>query len=266
VKRALLGLALGAALAATASAQPAAMQVEVGASVEHLDNGSADWRQLDLALRHRSAPDRVNEIGLRRVERYGQRDAELSAGVSLPLNADWGLAVRASVSDGAFLARLAGHVDLTRRLPDGWVLGAGLGRGRYEPAGGIASGTTTLRGSVERYFGAWRLAAGVSRARLDGGHGATALRLQADRFFGDSARVGLIVARGNELEYDPQGVLSSRVGAVALVGRWSFAPGWALVGDLGRTTVSDVERRGGPGGAAPGYRRSGGRLALQREF
>jgi YaiO family outer membrane protein len=265
VRRALLGLALGASLAAAAAAQPAAMQVEIGAGVEHLDNGSADWRQLDLALRHRSAPDRINEIGLRRVERYGQRDAELSAGVSLPLSADWGLALRASLADGAFLARLAGQLDVTRRLPDGWLLGAGVGRSRYEPAGGIASGTTTLRGSAERYVGAWRLAAGVSRARLDGGHGATALRLQADRYFGDSSRLGLIVARGDELEYDLQGVLSSRVGAVALVGRWSFAPGWALAGELGRTTVSDLERRGGPG-ASPGYRRSGGRLALQREF
>jgi YaiO family outer membrane protein len=231
-----------------------------------LDNGSPDWRQLDLALRHRSAPERVNEIGLRRVERYGQRDAELSAGVSLPLGTDWGLALRASLADGAFLARAAGQVDLTRRLADGWVLGAGLGRGLYAPEGGIASGTTTLRGSVERYVGAWRLAAGASHARLDGGHGASALRLQVDRYFGDDSRVGLIVARGDELEYDPQGVLSSRVGAVALVGRWSFATGWALAGDLGRTTVRDVERRGGSGGSAPGYRRSGGRLALQREF
>jgi YaiO family outer membrane protein len=259
---------LAAAQLAPARAETPAWQVELGAGTERLSNGSPDWRQVDFTLRRRHAAGGAGELGLRRVERYGRSDGELSAGAAWPIAPDWSLALRAAASDGRFLARLGGQADLSRRLDGGWVLGAGVGRSLYDPEGGVASGTSSLRATVERYVGAWRFAAGASRARLDGGESASALRLQIDHYVTDSARVGLLVARGDELEYDTLGVLASRVEAVALVGRWALVPGWALAGELSRTTVRDTVRRGGPpgGSSAVGYRRSGGRLALQRDF
>jgi YaiO family outer membrane protein len=265
---AVVGVLLACALLAPAQADTPPWQVELGLGSERLSNDSPDWRQLDLALRRRLEGGMVADVGLRRVERYGRRDGEMSVGATWPLTADWTLALRAAASNGRFLATTSGQAELTRRLDGGWVLGAGFGRSLYDPEGGVASGTSTARANVERYVGAWRFAAGASRARLDRGESASALRLQLDHYFNDSARLGLLVARGDELEYDTLGVLASRVGAVALLGRVPLVQGWAVTGELSRTRVRDTVRRGGPAGGASsaGYRRSGGRLALQRDF
>jgi YaiO family outer membrane protein len=258
-------------LAAAAALAPAARaatpwQAETGLSVEHLSNGRPDWTQLDVALRRRSPAGASSELAARWVERYGRSDSELAAGLAWPLSGDWTLALRATAANGRFLARVGAQATLSRRLGAGWVLGAGLGRNLYEPEGGVASGTSTARLDLERYVGDWRLAAGASRARLDGGEHANAVRLQLDRSFNERSRVGLLVAHGDELEHDPQGVLASRVGAVALLGRLALADGWALGIELSRTRVRDTVRRSGVAGAGAGYSRSGGRLALQREF
>ncbi len=264
------GAALAASLAIAAAAAPAqpAWEAEAGLGHERLSDGAPAWRQADLALRHRFAPRALAELGLRRAERYGTADTELALGASLPLDARWTLGLRATAVDAPrFLPRhgLAGEATLA--LDGGWVAGAGLGRNRYASLGAPPTGTSQLRLGLERYVGAWRLAGGWTRARLDGGETGDGLRLQADRYFGDEARLGLLVASGEELESAPGGVLSTRVHSLVVIGRWPLGEGWALVGDLGRTRVGAASRRaGGDAPAGPGRSRSGGRIGVQRGF
>jgi YaiO family outer membrane protein len=256
------------AVAAAGSAAQPAWQVEVGSSVEQLSNDSPDWRQSEIAVRRRDE-GRMGELSARDVERYGRRDTELAASVAWPMAPAWSIALRANVAPGAdFLPRLGGGAELTRRLGDGWVAGAGLGRNRYDGADTAPTGTTTLRLGLERYVGAWRLAGGVARARLDGGAAESGWRAQVDHFFGDEARVGVVFSGGRELESAPDGVVSTRVDSVVLMARWPLAAGWLLGGELSRTRVSDIERqRDGVSESLPGgYRRTGVRLGVQRAF
>jgi YaiO family outer membrane protein len=264
------GLAAGSVLAcAVAAAAPLPWQVETGASVETLDNGSPDWRQLDVAVRRRFDDGAAAEVALREVQRYGRTDRELALGGLWKLGTDATFSLRGTTAGAAsFLPRQSLAVDATQRLPDGWVAGAGLVRNRFEGIDSPPTGTTLLRLGVERYAGQWRLAGALTRARLDGGASAMGWRLQADHFVGEDGRIGLLVAGGEELETDPAGVISTQVNAIVMLARWPIAPGWALTGDAGSTRVSDIVRRvdGGSLALPGGYRRSGVRIGVQHEF
>ena len=273
--RAALLLGAGLLAAAGAAAQTTApWQVEVGAGIEHADNGSADWHQLDLALRSRFAPRSVAEISARRVRRYGFDDSEIGLGLALPLGERWSVSASAQASpEHRVLARLAGRVDVARSFDGGWVLGGGVARSLFDGAGSDPSGSSTLRLLGERYVGNWRFAAGLSRTRIDGGGGGAegGWLLQADRYFGDVGRLGVVAARGREPENLPEvgGVVSTRVTTLGLVGTWPLGGAWALTGALVRTLSSDGEVRSGPRtGDAVGssYRRDGVRLGLRYDF
>lgn len=264
-----------AAFAPAAHAQEARpWQAELGAGVERFSNQLDDWQQLDFALRHRFAPRTLAEGTLRQTRRRGFDDSELGGGFSLPLDADWTLAGAASASPThRVLAKAGGRIDLSRALADGWVLGAGLGRSLYEGEGASGtSGSSIARLNVERYVAGWRFAAGILRSRLDGGQNDNGGLLQVDRYFADErGRLGLIVARGRELENDPSlgGVLSTRVETLALVGAWPLDPDWTLLGALSSTRQSDAQVRTGPRagqGVGQAYRRNGIRLGVQRDF
>ncbi|HKX96166.1 MAG TPA: YaiO family outer membrane beta-barrel protein [Methylibium sp.] len=271
--RAALLLGAGLLAAAGAAAQTVApWQVEVGAGVEHTDNGSADWHQLDLALRSRFAPRSVAEITARHTRRYGFDDSEIGLGLALPLGERWSLSASAQASpEHRVLARLAGRVDVARSFDGGWVLGGGVARSLFDGAGSEPSGSSTLRLLGERYVGHWRFAAGLNRTRVDAGGSEGGWLLQADRYIGDTGRLGVVAARGREPENLPEvgGVVSTRVTTFGLVGAWPLGPGWALTGALVRTRNSDGVVRSGPRtGDAVGssYRRDGVRVGLRYDF
>ncbi len=264
-------LALAAAAAAAAAqTPPLRTEVTVDAAHESLSNGSPDWREAGIAARLRWAPHALAEAGIRRVQRYGETDHELAFGVALPLDERWSATARATVVDGPnFLPRLGAGFDLSRSLPDGWVASGGWGRNLYASPGVAPSGTTSLRLGVERYVGAWRFAGDWNRARLDGGVTADGIRLQVDRYFGDDGRIGLLWARGDELENAPGGFLSTRVRTLVLTGRWPLAAGWRITGELGQARVGGAVRRQGLETAAPsgpGYHRNGVRVGVERAF
>lgn len=256
-----------AACAAGAVAQ-SGWRIEAGAGVQTLDNGSPDWREAELSLRHRDG-GRFVELQARDARRYGLHDREIALGGGFALSPDWNLGLRVSAAPGAdFLPRQGGSAELGLRLAGGWIAAAALGRNRYDGAETAPSGTSSLRLGLERYAGPWRWAGAITHNRTDGGATARGGRLQLDHFFGDEARLGLLAALGRELESEPQGLLSTRVRSVVLLGRWPLAPGWQLSGEISRTRVSDLERRlGGVSEAVPGgYRRDGVRLGVRREF
>ena len=263
--RSLPALALAVALS-PALAEPR-WQVEAGAGVETLSNDSPDWQQADLAVRRRDAGTAL-EVNARTARRYGLHDRELGLGLVWPAGDDWTLSLRASAAAADFLPRLGGVAEASRRLGGGWVASAGLGRSLYDPAQAASSGTTLLRAGLEHYAGPWRLAGGLTRARLDGGAGDSAWRVQLDHFFGDVGRAGLLATGGRELEAAPDGVLSTKVQSLVVLVRVPLAEGWSMAGEAGFTRVSGLERRsGGVAQALPGgYRRHGLRIGVQREF
>ena len=246
----------------------ATWQVDGGVGVERLSNGSPDWRQVDLALRRRLDRGVVLEFAARQAQRYGATDHELGIGGSCPVE-NWNLSLRATTAgQAAFLPRHGISFDAARRLDGGWVANAGATRNLFSPADAPASGTTLLRLAVERYVADWRFLAGLTHGRLDGGAAANGWRLQADRFFGESGRIGMLVADGRELEATTGGVISTRVNSIVLLARWRIAAGWSFNADVGRTHVDDIIRQTDTANLSlpGGYHRDGVHFGVQHEF
>ena len=272
-----LALAVSSALLASLPARaadvtPPAWQIEAGVAADRLSSAAPDWRQVDLALRHRYAPRSLVEFNLRRTQRSGRADTELGGVLALPLGAAWqaSLGVTLSPSHEA-LPRQSARLELSRSLAGGWVASAALARRRFE-VGNIDSGTSQLTVGLERYVDAWRFAAAFGSTRLDGGGSAGNLRLQIDRSFAaERGRIGLIVARGRELEgapatlLAPNDVVDQRVETLALVGILPLADRWALTGEASHVRNGDLRRRSVLPAGAP-YQRSGARVGVRRDF
>lgn len=249
-----------------------AWQVEAGAGVDHLSSAAPNWRQLDLALRHRFAPRSLFELNLRRTQRSGQGDTELGGVLALPLDAAWQASLGATFSPShEALPRQGVRIELSRSMAGGWVTSAALARRRFE-VGSAGSGTTQVGLGVERYVDAWRFAAAFGSTRLDGGGSAGSLRLQVDRSFANErGRIGLIVARGRELEgvpatlLAPSDVVDQRVETLAVVGVLPLADRWALTGETSHVRNSDLRRRSALPAGAP-YQRSGVRVGVRHDF
>lgn len=246
----------GALLAAPCAAQAAPWQAEFGAGRESLGNGLGDWQQVDLALRRQLAPRSQFELNARATERFGLRDNELGVGMATPLAGAWDatLAITAS-STHRVLARWSLAAGLQRPLGDGWLVGAAIKFSHYD-----SDRVSALSLNAERYFGSsavgeWRAAATVTATRLAGLGSSGAARLQIDRYFGERARLGVLVAGGRETENLGQGALRvADVQSVVVLGRWPLGAAWAVTGEVGRHRVGAT------------HRRSGGRLGVQLDF
>lgn len=256
--------ALLALIAGCAAAQ--SWQVEAGIGAEQGAAGGA-WRQQDLGLRATLAPRRSVELQLRRAERYGLADSDLAAGLAWSLGEGWAVGARVQASpEHRFLPQRGVSLELGRELGAGWVLGLGAGQTRYRGDGSVPTEVRSWRLGLERYVADWRGAVALTRSDVGGG-AATGMRLQLDRYFGEVGRLGLIVARGQEVESLPGGLVTSRSTTLVLLGRWPLAPRWAITGELGSTRQSRFERRPATSAPAPAdARRHGGRIGVQHDF
>ncbi len=247
-------------------------QVEVGAGADHLSGGTAGWRQVDLALRHRFAPRSLVELAVRGARRGGADDIELAGLLTLPLGGIWqGTLVASASPSHEALPRHVARLELARSFDGGWVASVHLARRRFE-VGPVDSAITQVGVAMERYVGAWRGAVAVGSTRLGGGGHAANLRLQLDRSFAaERGRIGLIVARGRELEgvpatlAAPSDVIEQQVRTLALVGTLPLADRWALTGEASHVRNSDLRRRSGLPAGAP-VQRSGARLGVRFDF
>jgi YaiO family outer membrane protein len=255
VRRAVAALGL-ALLPALAAARAPGWQAEAGLGRESLSNGLPSWTQADLALRRAWAPRSSFELNARRTERYALTDHELGAALVLPAGEQWGVQFGASHSPThRVLPRWSLGAGAQRALPDGWLLGAGWRETRYDSAR-----TSALAFTVERYFGSaalgeWRAAATATATRLAGATTSGAARVQLDRYFGERARIGLLLAAGREADNSGgAGVVLTDVRSAALLGRWPLGEHWALTGELNHTRQGSL------------HRRSGGRLGVQLDW
>ena len=245
-----------AVLGAGGVAHAASSQAEIGITAESLSAGYAPWHEVAFALRHEWAPRTQIELTLRETERFDRRDEEIGIGLAAPLPGGFGATLAASASPShAILPRSSLAAGVNRVLGDGWVLGAGLRSTHYD-----GDRANAVSATLERYFasgggGEWRAAATVVTTRLVGVATSSALRLQLDRYFGDRARLGLLVAGGREIDNLGQGaLLISNVSSVSLSGRWPIAPAWSLLGEVGQHRLGSR------------YTRSAGRLGVQLDF
>lgn len=254
----LAGLLLCAAAAVASAQAPApaprsgASEIELGGSRENLSNNQPDWRSLSLDAAHHFAPRQTLYGGLRATERFGLDDTELWAGYYHPLSADWTSLVEASASDThRVLAKYSVFGQLSRRLPYGWVLGAGVRHSEY-----TGSGVNLLVLDAERYWGSFRAGYTLYAGRPEGAQTGVSHRLALNYYYGERSFVGLSVADGREVENvgPPVGVVVTDVFNVTLSGRHWITPAWALAWDL----VSHEQGRL--------YRREGLRVGLRHRF
>jgi YaiO family outer membrane protein len=258
VRRAALLLALLLAPAA-ASAQPAAegmklkmSEVELGASREQLSGGRADWSSLSLEGVHRFAPRQTLYGGVRETERFSLRDTEVWAGYYHPLGPDWTALVEASASaDHRVLARHSVFGQLSRRLPGGWNLSAGLRHSEY-----TNSGVNLLVLGTERYWGDFRAGYTLYAGRPESAQTGVAHRLSFSYYYGEGSSVGISGTAGREVENvgPPAGITSTEVRNLSLTGRHWFTPDWGLSWDLVAHEQGKL------------YRREGFRLGLRYRF
>lgn len=227
-------------------------EVELGATHERLSGGRPDWRSIYLEGSHPLGERRVIYGGLRETLRFGLADTEIWAGYSHPLGREWTAVVEGSASgEHRVLPKYSALGQLTRHLPGGWGLSAGLKHSEYS-----LSGVNLLVLGAERYWGNFRAGYNLYAGRPEGATTGVAHRFALNYYYGERSTVGIALAAGREVENvgPPLGVASTDVRSLSLSGRHWFAPSWALSWDLLAHEQGSL------------YRREGIRLGLRHRF
>ncbi|TCS71498.1 YaiO family outer membrane protein [Sulfuritortus calidifontis] len=226
------------------------LEAEIGASMENLDKGYADWESRYLEAGYQ-IDKRQSVYGMvRQTERFAQRDSELLAGYYHPLGPDWTLVLEGNFSPThEVLAKWSAFAQVQRTLPDGWGAHLGLRRTEY-----THDTTSTANLTLERYWSNYRAGYTFYSSYLEGSGSSSAHRLQFDYYYGEHSRVGLYAATGRELENQGTTVLASDVYSLGLVGRHWLNPDWAIIYELSSQRQGDL------------YTRNGIKLGLRRAF
>ena len=250
----LLALAPAAALAQSADGvlRLRMSEVELGASRERLSGGRPDWTGLSLEGVHRFAPRQTLYGGVRETERFGLRDTEIWAGYYHPLAPTWTALVEASASgEHRVLAKHSLFGQLSKQLPGGWGLSAGLRHSEF-----TRSGVNVLVLGAERYWGNFRAGYNLYAGRPEGAQTGVAHRFSLNYYYGEGSTVGISATAGREVENagPPTGIITTDVRNLTLTGRYWMTPDWALSWDLVAHEQGSL------------YRRQGFRLGLRHRF
>lgn len=250
-----LRAAIAAAALLAAAAGHAQQGTRVGLEASHgrdgLSGPNAPWTDSSLGLDLKLATLQAFSARLRETERFGLRDREHALGAYLPLGDGWSVELELTGSPThRVLPRHALLAQVGRSFGGGWGAYAGFRRSSY-----TQSEADLRLFTLERYFGAERLAYTFYSGKPEGGGSAPSHRLQWTHYFNDRDSVGVSVGGGREVEnVAPGGLVTSKVRSFYLTGRWWFAPDWALTAEAG------VHEQGSL------YRRHGVRLGLRHEF
>lgn len=227
-------------------------EIELGASRERLSGGRPDWSSLSLEGLHRFAPRQTLYGGVRETERFSLRDSEVWAGYYHPLSPTWTAQVEASASgEHRVLAKHSLFGQLSKQLPGGWGISAGLRHSEY-----TASRVDVLVLGAERYWGSFRAGYDLYAGRPEGAATGIAHRFSLNYYYGELSTVGIAATAGREIENvgPPFGISATEVRNLSLTGRHWMTPGWALSWDLVLHEQGSL------------YRRQGLRLGLRHRF
>jgi len=231
----------------------AAVEVEAGATYEHLTNGNPDWRSLYLDAMQTFAPRQTLYGTVRETDRFDLRDFELAAGYAHPFGAKLTGVIEAGYSpDHNVLPENSAFGQMFWAAGGGWTLNGGARYSNYTD-----SAARVLTAGVERYFGHLRAAYTYYNGKPEDASSASSHRVALDYYYFDErSRVGLAISWGREVENvgPPTGIITSDVRSLSIVGRHWITPDWAIAWEIGTHEQGDL------------YRRTGGRLGLRRRF
>ena len=194
-----------------------AVEIEAGATYEHLTNDNPDWRSLYLDAMQPFAPRQTLYGTVRETERFDLRDFELAAGYAHPFGASLTAVIETSYSpDHNVLAENSVFGQLYWTVGGGWVLNGG---GRFSSY--TDSDARVLTAGVERYFGQYRAAYTYYNGKPEDAPSASSHRVTFDYYyFEERSRIGLAVSWGREVENvgPPTGVITTDVRSISIVG------------------------------------------------
>ena len=243
MKRAAAALAALAALPCAAQEVQRPWDLRLEAQRENLDHGQPDWREELLQLAFKPRRDLALLGGARETERFDQMDREGYGAVYLPLGERRVLHFEGSYSSThRVLPRGSALAEIAWPLQDGWVVSAAGKLSDYPVAGRVQM----ANGTVEKYFGDYRIGYTVYISRPENAGWSPAHRLAASWYRGDLTFVTLSAWRGREVEsVYPSTLLVTDVTGQALQGGIEIAPGWGLTFELSHVRQGDLYTRRG---------------------
>lgn len=217
-----------------------AVELELGAAYDRLDQGYADWRTVYVDGAYTLAPRQTLYGGLQDSQRFGLHDQSFTLGAYQPLSENLVLLAEASLSPTArVLPEWTGLTQLQWTLPAGWGLQLGYRQLNYEQAR-----IHREQVGIERYWGQYRLAYTFFLNQVENAGNPASHLLQGSYYYGEGNQLTLNLAAGRETEnIAPNGVISTDVRSAALTGLHWILPNWGLRYELGLTRQGDFYTR-----------------------
>jgi YaiO family outer membrane protein len=227
-------------------------QVEVGASLEMLNNGYADWRS-NYIVGEKKLGEREAVYGsLLDTERFNLNDTQILAGVYYPLASRWTLLLEGNTSPTHnVLAKTSALSQIQYTLDDGWNVQLGARHTEYSSAL-----TNTVLVTGERYWSNYRAAYTQSVSNLAGAGSVSSGRIQLSKYYDEHSSIGVGFSQGSEIENLglTLGILITPVQYIGMNGRHWFSRDWAASYEVATTKQGSL------------YTRNTFQLGLRRQF
>jgi YaiO family outer membrane protein len=225
--------------------EPPAVRVEateIGLTYarETLSTHPAAWTDTTLEAAHAFAPRKLLAGRITRSERFGLSDDTFALSGYVPLaERTTGYAEIGLSGTHRVLPRHSVHLQLTQSLGQGWGLLGGFKHVSYN-ATDVRIGELT----VERYFGAYRVAASLYPSHSSTAGNASSYRIQLSRYYGSENAIQVLYVGGVEVDRPTavDTVLATKVRSVALFGRHWLTREWALTYGLAHTVQGNGTR------------------------
>lgn len=231
------------AMGLSCAAQAAQTNVEVSHGIEHLSNGSSDWRATVITVRHDLQPVARSAslaLALTRTERFGLSDNTAAITLVNPVSPNTVITADASHSGThRILAKSSLGSALQYEFAKSWLVHGGLRTTRYNE---LRVNQALLM--LEHYTGPFSWAAGARQARAFGRTAASA-ELRGAYYYGERHSVGIIVAAGREAANIGGRVTLTSSRSAALVGRHWLRRNLALNYSLSHAREGDYYNRNG---------------------
>ncbi len=212
----------------------------LGAGYEDLSDGLPSWDNQFTELHFEKDENSRYHVRLARNARYSDADLSLGLGAERKWSRGWFGGVDLGLSDSPqYQPELGFSAHAGRSLADGWVTDLRYSRREYDSA---TVGSFT--GTIEKYYGPYRFAYGLSWSRLHGTSNFMNHVFTTNWYYSERASIGITLNDGNEAESLGNGqVLETDVRGITLSGRRAINERVAVQWWLGLHEQGDYYRR-----------------------
>ena len=218
------------------------ISVTLSSTRESLTNSQADWHDdtATITLSRQLKP--IAYLVARETARFALKDREIGGGGVLRPTKSITVELEATTSDThRFLPKTAFGGQATFALNDGWVVGGGMVRRRYN-----TSNATIANVAIDRYEGAWRFGYTGYLAKATATAYSSSHRISTNYYMNDAFSLGLSTSYGIELENLPNlGIRSYRTRSQNASAHWAVTPDAALTCELTQQSQGDFFTRRG---------------------